>query len=130
MRAIGVSHTACKDEFRRNLRSHSWSAFSFFIIKYLISQLECVFYFYNFITNNNDFWSSHSIYGNTGLKLNIDMAGGTLFGYHTLSVLCLSQLCEGWLFCSFAVLSLRVAFIPLLMLYVVRKTSTVPSMIL
>ena len=32
MRAIGVSHTACKDEFRRNLRSHSWSAFSFFII--------------------------------------------------------------------------------------------------
>ena len=32
MRAIGVSHTACKDEFRRNLRSHSWSVFSFFII--------------------------------------------------------------------------------------------------
>ena len=31
MRAIGVSHTACKDEFRRNLRSHSWSVFSFFI---------------------------------------------------------------------------------------------------
>ena len=29
MRAIGVvSHTACKDEFRRNLRSHSWSVFS------------------------------------------------------------------------------------------------------
>ena len=27
MRAIGVSHTACKDEFRRNLRSHSWSVF-------------------------------------------------------------------------------------------------------
>ena len=27
-----VSHTACKDEFRRNLRSHSWSVFSFFII--------------------------------------------------------------------------------------------------
>ena len=22
-----VSHTACKDEFRRNLRSHSWSVF-------------------------------------------------------------------------------------------------------
>ena len=32
MRAIGVSHTACKDEFRRNLRSHSWSVFSFFFI--------------------------------------------------------------------------------------------------
>ena len=32
MRAIGASHTACKDEFRRNLRSHSWSVFSFFII--------------------------------------------------------------------------------------------------
>ena len=29
---IGVSHTACKDEFRRILRSHSWSVFSFFII--------------------------------------------------------------------------------------------------
>ena len=25
MRAIGVSHTACKDEFRQNLRSNSWS---------------------------------------------------------------------------------------------------------
>ena len=32
MRAIGVSHTACKDEFRGNLRSHSWSVFSFDII--------------------------------------------------------------------------------------------------
>ena len=32
IRAIGVSHTACKDEFRRNLRPHSWSVFSFFII--------------------------------------------------------------------------------------------------
>ena len=32
IRAIGVSHTACKDEFRQNLRSHSWSVFSFFII--------------------------------------------------------------------------------------------------
>ena len=26
-RAIGVSHTACKDDFRRNVRSHSWSVF-------------------------------------------------------------------------------------------------------
>ena len=34
MRAIGASHTACKDEFRRNLRSHSWSVFSFFMIYY------------------------------------------------------------------------------------------------
>ena len=33
-RAIGVSHTACKDEFRQNLRFHSWSAFSIFIIYY------------------------------------------------------------------------------------------------
>ena len=31
---IIVSHTACKDEFRRNLRSHSWSVFSFFIMHY------------------------------------------------------------------------------------------------
>ena len=30
IRAIGVSHTACKDEFRRNIRSHSWSVFLFF----------------------------------------------------------------------------------------------------
>ena len=29
---IGVSHTACKDEFRQNLRFHSWSVFSFFIV--------------------------------------------------------------------------------------------------
>ena len=28
MRAIGLSPTACKDEFRRNLRSHSWSSSS------------------------------------------------------------------------------------------------------
>ena len=27
IRAIGVSHTACKDEFRQNIRSHSWSVF-------------------------------------------------------------------------------------------------------
>ena len=32
---IGVSHTACKDEFRRNLRSHSWSILSFFLICYI-----------------------------------------------------------------------------------------------
>ena len=32
MRAIGVSHTACKDEFRRNLLSYSWSVVSFFLI--------------------------------------------------------------------------------------------------
>ena len=29
MRAIGISHTACKDEFRQNIRSHNWSVFSF-----------------------------------------------------------------------------------------------------
>ena len=29
IRAIGVSHTACKDEFRQNIRSHSWSVFYF-----------------------------------------------------------------------------------------------------
>ena len=29
IRAIGVSHTACKDEFRQNLRSHSWRVFLF-----------------------------------------------------------------------------------------------------
>ena len=27
IRAIGVSHTACEDEFRQNIRSHSWSVF-------------------------------------------------------------------------------------------------------
>ena len=27
IRAIGVSHTACKDECRQNIRSHSWSVF-------------------------------------------------------------------------------------------------------
>ena len=27
IRAIGVSHTACKDEFRQIIRSHSWSVF-------------------------------------------------------------------------------------------------------
>ena len=32
IRAIGVSHTAYKDVFRQNIRSHSWSVFSFFII--------------------------------------------------------------------------------------------------
>ena len=30
IRAIGVSHTACRDEFRQNLRSHSWSYFYFY----------------------------------------------------------------------------------------------------
>ena len=29
-RAIGVSHTACKDEFRRNVPSYRWSFFFFF----------------------------------------------------------------------------------------------------
>ena len=29
-----VTYTACKDEFRRNLRSHSWSVFSYFFIKF------------------------------------------------------------------------------------------------
>ena len=33
IRAIGVSHTACKDEVRHNPRSHSWwSVFSFFVV--------------------------------------------------------------------------------------------------
>ena len=41
MRAIGVSHTACKDEFRRNLRSHSLSVFSFVIV-YLMLRLRVV----------------------------------------------------------------------------------------
>ena len=31
MRAIGVSHAACKDVFRQNLRSHSWSVVSFLL---------------------------------------------------------------------------------------------------
>ena len=33
IRAIGASHTACKYEFRQNLRSHSW--------------MECIFMFCN-----------------------------------------------------------------------------------
>ena len=31
IRAIGVSHKASKDEFRQNIRSHSWSVFSFLL---------------------------------------------------------------------------------------------------
>ena len=27
IRVIGVTHTVCKDDFRRNLRSHRWSVF-------------------------------------------------------------------------------------------------------
>ena len=27
IRAIGVSHTACKYEFRQNIRSHSWKMY-------------------------------------------------------------------------------------------------------
>ena len=38
IRAIGVSHTACKDEFRQYLRSHSWSVFSFFIIYLILTE--------------------------------------------------------------------------------------------
>ena len=30
-RAIGVSHTACKHDFRQNIRSHRWSVFSFLL---------------------------------------------------------------------------------------------------
>ena len=45
MRAIEVSHTACKDEFRRNLRSHSWSVFSFFIINISLSVVINFFLF-------------------------------------------------------------------------------------
>ena len=33
IRALGISHTACKYEFRRNLRSHTSSVFLFFIIR-------------------------------------------------------------------------------------------------
>ena len=29
IRAIGVSHTACKDEFRQNIWPHSWNVFQF-----------------------------------------------------------------------------------------------------
>ena len=53
MRAIGVSHTACKDEFRRNLWSHSWSVFSFFITYICInssnSRLTSLKYFYKIL---------------------------------------------------------------------------------
>ena len=43
MRAIGVSHTACKDEFRQNLRSHTWSVFLYFIV-YLLKLVAPVEY--------------------------------------------------------------------------------------
>ena len=36
VRAIGVSHTACKYEFRRNLRYHSWSVFLFLFFIFLL----------------------------------------------------------------------------------------------
>ena len=42
IRAIGVSHTACEDEFRHNIRSHGWSVFYFFIFSKL-----CVIHNYN-----------------------------------------------------------------------------------
>ena len=32
---IGVSHTTCKDEFRQNIRSHSWSVFLFYNIFFI-----------------------------------------------------------------------------------------------
>ena len=38
IRAIGVSHTACKYEFRKNIRSHSWSVF-FLYIDYIFNLL-------------------------------------------------------------------------------------------
>ena len=48
MRAIGVSHTACKDEFRRDLRSHSWRGIFIFynIIRsiYLLIRFIIVIY--------------------------------------------------------------------------------------
>ena len=48
IRAIGVSHTACKDEFRRNPRSHSWSLFSIFIIYFVRFPINGVFFILNF----------------------------------------------------------------------------------
>ena len=45
IRAIGVSHTARKDEFRQNLQSHSWS----------------VFYFYNISVPGSTYWSRYNI---------------------------------------------------------------------
>ena len=66
MRAIGVSHTACKDEFRRNLRSHSWSVFSFFIIYEFrqISDLTAGVYSYFYsipsTVQTNDFTQSRT----------------------------------------------------------------------
>ena len=35
IRAIGVSHTTCKDKFRQNIRSPSWSVYFFYNI-YLV----------------------------------------------------------------------------------------------
>ena len=40
IRAIGVSHTACKDELRQNLRSHSWSVFYFYNVPDLVTLLQ------------------------------------------------------------------------------------------
>ena len=42
MRAIGVAHTARKDEFRRNLRSHSWGVSSF-LYHIFMSEYEKVY---------------------------------------------------------------------------------------
>ena len=39
MRAMGVSHTACKVEFRQNLRSHCWSVIFFIIYPGIIEPL-------------------------------------------------------------------------------------------
>ena len=46
MRAIGVSHTACKDEFRRNLRSHSCRVYFIFKIYRLVYTWYVLFQFY------------------------------------------------------------------------------------
>ena len=41
IRAIGVSHTACKNEIRQNILSHSWCVF--FVRNIHVNILHCIF---------------------------------------------------------------------------------------
>ena len=82
IRAIGVSHTACKDEFRQNIRSHSWSVFSliYFIhnvplrgLPRRVAQGQILVYI--FITSGrNGHWVCFNVLNNEHAWKNIELA--------------------------------------------------------
>ena len=61
-RAIGVSHTACKDEFRRNLRRHVWSVPGILFNVHIEEKVPMDFKLYCYETNlpNFAFYSQKS----------------------------------------------------------------------